>query len=135
MVRLPNWPMVLSDYLAECNRKPFQWGTHDCMAFTCGAVKALTGHDYFPEFSDYHDEVTAFKMLGKHGGVAGIISKCLGRGDRNLALAQRGDVVLVKMPEAIGGIVDDSGQRIAVVTKDGGLTRLPLNKAWRYWSY
>ncbi len=131
--RLEDWPKRLSLYLTERAKMPFEWGVNDCMAFTAKAVEAMTGHDFFKDFSDYHDEETAKLMLEKNGGVSGIISKCLG-GDstRNVLLAQRGDVVIVKTPEYVGGIVDDTGQRVAIVTKDG-LSRLPLNRAWRVW--
>lgn len=133
--RLAEWPKLLSNYLEDCANKPFEWGKHDCMAFSAGAVHALTGHNFFPEFSDYNDEMSAFEMLSRHGGVPGIISKCLGNGSRNIMQAGRGNIVIVKMPEIVSGVVDDSGQRIALVSESGGLTRVPLQKGWRHWDY
>lgn len=133
-MRLPDWPKLLSEFLIERKSMPFEWGVNDCMAFTCAAVNRLSGNDYFPEYSDYHDEETARLLLERSGGVTGIINACLGEGSRNVINAKRGDVVVVKIPEVTAGIVDDTGQRIALVTKDG-LTRVPLVKAWRYWSY
>lgn len=132
--RKENWPVLLSDFLADRSKIPFEWGKNDCMAFACAAVHRLTGVDYFPEFSDYHDEESAAALLERSGGVGGIIRACLGSGNRNILKAKRGDVVIVKIPGKTAGIVDDSGQRIAVVTKDG-LTRIPLSKAYRFWSY
>ena len=133
--RLPEWPSLLSDYISQHQKAPFAWGTNDCMAFSSGLVKALTGHDFFPEFSDYSDEESAKKMLSKNGGVIGIIRKCLGSGHKNILAAKRGDIAAVMVAgEIVGGVIDDSGQRIAVVTPNG-LLRLPTNKAVRIWSY
>lgn len=132
--RKDDWPVLLSNFLADRGKMPFEWGKNDCMAFACAAVRELTGRDFFPGFSDYHDEKSASALLERSGGVGGIIRACLGHGERNILKAKRGDVVIVKIPEKTAGIVDDSGQRIAVVTKDG-LTRLPLSKAYRFWSY
>lgn len=133
--RLDNWPALLSAYIRERRNMPFEWGKNDCMAFVSGGVRALTGHDFFPGFSDYVDEETAKALLEKHGGPAGIISQCLGHtGSRDIKHAQRGDVVIAKLPEITGGIVDDTGRAFCVVTQQG-LQRIPLAQAWRYWGY
>lgn len=122
---------------------PFAWAENDCMAFVAKGVEALTGHDFFTAYSDYTDEPSAIAMLENNGGLHGIITACLGEGSKKIMNASRGDVVLVKAPALIGGIVedslaggivDDTGLRVAVVTKDG-LVRLPLQKAVRVWGY
>lgn len=133
--RAENWPKLLSNYLDERRFMKFEWGKHDCMAFVAKAVEALTGHDFFTEFSDYHDEASAKLMLENNGGPFGIITQCLGFADKNFMSAGRGDVVIVEMPELTGGIVDDSGQHIALVTEKHGLRRVPLSKAIRIWRY
>lgn len=135
VARKENWSALLSEYLTERRLMPFEWGKNDCMAFVSECVKKLTGHDFFPGFSDYHDEASAKLLLKKHGGPEGIIAQCLGHsGSRNLLEASRGDVVIAKMPEITGGIVDDSGRFFCAVTPIG-LHRLPLTDAWRFWSY
>lgn len=121
---------------------PFEWSKNDCMAFVSNAVLALTGKDFFPGFSDYHDEESAIKMLKANGGPAGIISKCLGHeGSQNYLCASRGDVVIAMLPDIntgksviTGGIVDDSG-RFFCVAQPQGLIRYPLSSAMRFWSY
>ena len=130
--RYEDWPKRLSNYLAERKNMPFEWGVNDCMAFVAKGVEAITGTDFFPDFSNYTDEISAFEMLSANGGAAGIISKCLGSSTKDIMKANRGDVVLFRMPEITAGIVDDSGQAIALVSKDG-LLRLPLSKAYRVW--
>lgn len=132
--RFDDWPKRLSAYLRERQTMPFEWGKNDCMMFAAKAVYALTGHDYFTEYSDYDDEDKAAELLKKHRGVAGIIIACLGQGTDKILTAKRGDVVLVKMPEFTAGIVDDTGARIALISKDG-LVRRPLTSAIRVWGY
>lgn len=133
--RLENWPILLSLYIQERRRMPFEWGKNDCMAFVSDCVRTLTGVDFFPGFSDYNDEESAKILLEKHGGPIGIIVKCLGHnGSKDPWQAKRGDVVIAKFPELTGGIVDDSGRMFCVVTPEG-LRRFPLDKALRFWSY
>ncbi|GAB3282694.1 hypothetical protein GCM10027347_59080 [Larkinella harenae] len=134
MVRRDNWPMLYSQYLRERMKMPFQWGVNDCMNFVAKGVEAITGEDFFTPFIGYDTEETAQEKLDVHGGVIGIISAVLGPGHRQSMQARRGDVVIVKMPDITGGLVDDSGNRIALVTKNG-LIRVPLSAAWRIWSY
>lgn len=133
--RKDDWPKLLSEYLAERKKMPFEWGVNDCMAFVSKGVERLTGEPYFESYSDYHDEETATNLLEKHGGIVQIINNCLGQGTRNLLKAKRGDVAIVKLPAITGALVDDSGQHIVMVTEKDGLTRLPLSKAWRIWNY
>lgn len=133
-MRLPDWPVRLSNYLSERAKMPFSWGDNDCLSFTAKAVEELTGVDFYKDYSDYTDEESAAKMLEKNGGAKGIITACLGRGSYNILSAKRGDVVVVKLPEYTAGIVDDTGQRIALVTPNG-LMRIPLKRAIMYWSY
>lgn len=134
--RFDDWPVRLSAYLDERRRMPFEWAVQDCMAFVAKGVEALTGTDFFTGFSDYLDEASAKVMLENNGGPFGIINQCLGMGSKDIMNAKRGDVALVDMPEGLcGGLVDDSGQFIALVTQADGLRRVPLNKAIRVWSY
>ena len=132
--RFDDWPKRLSAYLRERQPMAFEWGTNDCMMFAARAVYALTGHDYFTEYAGYSDEASAAEALKKHRGVAGIITACLGQGSDKVLTARRGDVVLVKWPDFTAGIVDDSGARIALVSKEG-LVRIPLSNAIRVWGY
>jgi hypothetical protein len=132
--RLENWPKLLSHFLAERAKMPFEWGVNDCMAFAAKGVEALTGHDFFSLYSDYTDEASAIEMLRRNGGVSGIITACLGIGTDKVMTARRGDVALVRVDGHTGGLVDDSGQRVALVTKDG-LIRVPLSAAVRVWGY
>lgn len=127
--------MLLSSYLNERKHMPFIWGQNDCMMFPSHLVELLTGVNFYYPYQGYTDEAGARKVLGKNGGVTGIITKCLGNGKRDILNAKRGDIVIFKSPEITGGVVDDSGRFFAAVSRDGGLVRFPLSHAWRYWSY
>jgi len=135
VARLEDWPMRLSEYLKERRDMPFQWGVHDCMMFLAYGVERMTGEAFYPPYSNYETEEGAKLMLEQNGGVTGIINACLGPSHKDFMRAGRGDAVIVKMPEIAGGIVDDSGQRIAAVSLKDGLVKLPLSSALRIWSF
>ena len=138
MRRVEQWPLQLSRFLKERQAMPFEWGVNDCMKFASGAVLALTGFNFLQGWPDYSTKEEGDAILaGVAGGIQSIITEGLGiEGHRNLLLARRGDVVMMKLDGGItAGVVDDSGQRIAGVTEKNGLIRLPLARAWRVWNY
>lgn len=132
--RHPDWSRKLSDFLKNRRALPFQWGSNDCLAFASAAVQALTGVDFFSEYAGYSDESEAAELLKQNGGVKGIIRKHLGGGTNAILSAKRGDIALVRMPRDTAGVVDDSGQFIALISPSG-MVRVPLSKATRVWSY
>lgn len=134
VARLEGWQKNLSDYLKARQKMPFAWGEHDCMAFVAHGVEALTGEQLFENYAGYSDQAGAKAILLKHGGIDGILTKKLGEGHTRIMTARRGDVVVVELPELTAGIVDDSGQRIALVA-DKVLRRVPLRKAIKVWGY
>lgn len=132
--RFEDWPIRLSRFLDERRDMPFEWGKNDCLTFLAKGAEAMTGVDYYEEYSGYDNESDAYKKMEESGGIVKIISSHLGSGSKNILKARRGDVALVKTPELTAGIVDDSGRYIALVSKDG-LVRVPLEKAWRVWRF
>lgn len=56
MARFPDWPIRLNKYILEVEKKEFQLGTHDCCTFAAGAIEAMTGKDYMPEFRGIYDD-------------------------------------------------------------------------------
>lgn len=134
MVRYENWPQRLSAYLSFMRNEPFEWGKNDCVLYSMKGVEALTGINVYQQYIGYTDEAGAQKIIEDNSTIEQLVSKHLGESHRNFMKARRGDVVLVKSPELTCGIVDDSGEYIAVITKKGYM-RLPLRKAWRIWSY
>lgn len=113
---------------------PFEWGVNDCLAFVAKGVERLSGIDFYQHYSDYTDEQTADEMLNRNNGVEGIITACLGKGRADILKAKRGDVVIVRAPKLMAGLVDDSGQWVMVVSEKG-MIKLPLRNIIKYWSY
>lgn len=132
--RLEDWPKRLSAFLDERRDMPFEWGKNDCLTFLAKGAEAMTGNDYYSKYEGYASEQEANEKLKEHGGIIKIIESYVGSGTRNILKAHRGDVAVVKCPELMAGIVDDSGRYVAVVTKEG-LRRFPLEKAWRIWRF
>ena len=44
-MRLADWENNLNDYIASVRDRKFRYGRFDCVIFTFGAVKAITGED------------------------------------------------------------------------------------------
>lgn len=134
VIRIEGWEKRYSHYLHERRSMPFEWGSNDCMHFVGGGVEAITSLNLYAPYTGYKDEDGAGEVLKKHGGIVSILNTCLGHSHVNFKAAKRGDVVIVRSPEIIAGLVGDCGQKIVAVTEDGWV-KLPLNYAQRIWSY
>lgn len=132
VTRYDNWPLLLSAYLTERRTMPFAWGSNDCLTFAAKGVEAMTGHDFSAEYPAYTTEAEAIDILNSNGGYEGIINACLGAGTDKYKTAHRGDVALVMMGNPSAGLVDDTGQRIALLVPSG-LIRVPLSRALKVW--
>lgn len=132
--RLEDWPQRLSAFLEERRKMPFQWGVNDCLTFLAKGAEAMTGKDYYEIYSGYSTEEEAMERLEAHGGIVNIISTYVGPGTKQVLTGRRGDVAIVRYPELMAGIIDDSGRYVALVSKDG-LVRCPLEKALRVWRF
>ena len=134
VTRTEGWELRFSNYLKSARDMAFEWGNHDCIMFPAKALEVITGENFYEEYKGYTTKEGADEVLETNGGMVGIVTQHLGQSHRNFMQAKRGDLVLMKLPDLTLGIVDDSGQRIAAVTLKG-LVRLPIDKAWRIWSY
>lgn len=134
MVRLEGWELKLSNYLKEARNKPFVWGENDCVLFSVKGVEVLTGVDTYSQYLGYTDEQGAKDIINEAGSLEKLISRHFGNSHRNILLAKRGDLAMLKMPSKTIGIVDDSGRFVCGVS-EMGYVRVPLEKAWRIWSY
>lgn len=61
-MRYPDWPDRLNNFIVEHQGQRFRLGVFDCCKFTLGAVEAITGHDYLPE---YHGPREAGALLAE----------------------------------------------------------------------
>lgn len=118
-LRLPDWEQRLAAWLEDVRDRPFQWGRHDCALFMAGAVLAMTGQDFGEPFRGrYRSAAGAARALRRWGSgdLPSTLSAALGPAVP-LALAQRGDVVMV---EGACGLL--MGRR-ALFAGDAGLVR------------
>lgn len=68
MSRKPDWKLHLMQYLAECARRPFEVGQHDCALFWAGAVEAMTGVDPADKWRGKYTTIAGgLKLLKKAG--------------------------------------------------------------------
>jgi hypothetical protein len=94
--RLADWMHRLAALVAERIDQPFKWGPNDCASFTADCVQAQTGFDLLAELrSDRKTQREAEHRKRAIGGVAAAIDRA-GLQRVPPALAQRGDVVLVR---------------------------------------
>ncbi len=47
---ITGWEKALAEYIDERRNVPFTWGTHDCISFSNGAMRRLTGTGYADEW-------------------------------------------------------------------------------------
>lgn len=97
-MRPDNWPTMLDAYIEHARGVAFEWGSHDCVTFTTGWHKAITGRDVFaPYRGRYHSSLQAMRLLTKHAAAsmdnAGRVLFGLAH-EKLTRHAQRGDIVL-----------------------------------------
>lgn len=134
MVRVEGWELRLSDYILKSKDIDFKWGKNDCTIFAAKALEVITGIDYYSQYLVYSTKDEAQKIIDKNGGFESLISKHLGNPHNKFMNAKRGDLALVKCPDICLGFIDDSGSKVLVLSEKG-YVRIPLNKAFKIWSY
>ncbi len=98
MRRLEDWPTRLAEFIEARRERAFSWSESDCCLFVCDAIEAMTGTDPGARWRGlYASEKGARRVLRDNGGVAGIATLVLGS-PVPIALAGRGDVVLIDTP-------------------------------------
>lgn len=88
------WVMLLEAEVRRHERRPFEWGVHDCCTFAADVVQALTGVDPMMAFrGTYLGQLGAARLLREHGGLMMLAANLLGN-PVPAKRAGRGDVVL-----------------------------------------
>ena len=137
-IRKENWESSLNDYIERVGLTKFRYGQHDCIKFSAGAFKAVTGLDAMKGIEKYANAKQALEMLEKYGGVFKATHAALTKHpveEKDAKYAITGDIVgLINQDgEETVGAVYDMGS-IAVVGKKG-LHFIPLHpNAVRCWS-
>lgn len=99
LARTPDWPERLAAYLTEMRPRRYVLGRHDCASFAAGAVRAITGADVLP--LRWETPAEAVAVLRRLGGLQAAVRAVLPQ-LATPALAQRGDVLLIRAPVADG---------------------------------
>lgn len=87
----------LRDWIKQARRKPFKWGTHDCLLAVADYVESVTGIDYADEFrGEYDTMLGAYRIINDQydGSLMNCIGSKMGVGIHPL-MAQRGDVAVI----------------------------------------
>jgi len=132
-MRLPDWELRFADLIEEAQLRSFKWGSFDCCTFAADAVEALTGRDPMGIIrGQYRNAHGATVLVRTLGGLRQAVSEVLGQSMPNPAMAQRGDIVLVRGDQAPAlGVVIGSA---AMVPLQIGMQRVAVMDwlaAWR----
>lgn len=94
--RIPQWPAALATLIEARAHVPFAWGPNDCASFVADAVLAMTDADLLNELRGTRRTIRAARQQIKRiGGVSAVIERA-GLRPVPVALAQRGDVLLIE---------------------------------------
>jgi hypothetical protein len=119
--------------VADARDRPFQWGTHDCATWAFDVRLAMTGLDAAAAWrGKYRTEKGAARMLRRLRckTVADLATSILGEALPTVLFAQRGDIALGGVEQALGICVGSE----VLFLQPSGLVALPLRecvKAWR----
>jgi hypothetical protein len=106
MGRLPDWPALLARHILEATDRAFEWGRHDCSVFAADGILAITGRDPIARARGrYACEKRAAVILREIGGLgvpeaAETLMIEFGAPPVHPAFAQRGDLILIRVPVA-----------------------------------
>lgn len=88
--------MRLARFVEQARQRPFAYGTWDCCLLAAAWVREATGQDFAAGGGSYDDAAGAAALLAARGGLQAVVTSALGAPLPVVALARRGDVVLVE---------------------------------------
>jgi hypothetical protein len=127
MNRLPGWEDRLDAVLVAAANKPYRLGSHDCLRLACRAVEALTGQDYWRDFSGrYCSQKGALRRIRMYGNtLTDAVTAVLGINPMEPMMARRGDLLTYR---------DEKGEHLGVcagatvaLMAEGGVTFVALD--------
>lgn len=127
MKRKEGWELALYEATNAAFHRAHEWGAHDCASFAADCVEAMTGVDLLPERGEYHDNVSAAKVIVNSGAksLADAVSQRLP--EINVSQARRGDVMLCEGPE--GDFLAINQGMTSVGPSARGLIHVPSDQA------
>ena len=72
MKKVPDWEIEFDTLLNRKLKTPFAWGEWDCVMFTNGFIKAMTGKDLLPKQWKWKTEKEAMQSILKYGKGKGL---------------------------------------------------------------
>lgn len=129
-MRRGDWMERLWHVLADAQRKPFEFGRHDCAHLVAVALDAMTDSNWQAYIANlYRDRMRARRISTSLPLLEATVTEVLGE-PVPINLARRGDVVSLDLETgpAIGICV---GERIAAA--GDGVQYLPLHRAHMAW--
>lgn len=111
-------------------RRPFAWGSHDCVRFAAAAVKVQTGRNLLTGLK-WRSLKAARALIEQEGGLEAAVDSRLARVPP--ALAVRGDIAAVEDADFGIRLMVVEGVTLVGPGKDG-LRRLPRTAAIIAWS-
>jgi len=133
MMRLENWPTLLSLYVDSRRSQPFAWGINDCYLFVSDWILICTGVDIAAKYrGQYFGAIGATRILADVGGMENLFETSAPTLQRiSRRIAGRGDIVIRNMGNGLTfGIV--IGSLDCFVNTDG-LAFLPLDENCTCW--
>ena len=140
-LRPADWPERLAAHVASARSQPWRWGLHDCCAFARGAVLAVGGPDlgagWAGAYRSEREALDAVRSLGRDLEDA-MVQVCALHGlqETEPALAQRGDLVVLRDRMLIGGAPAAAVcvGRDALAATMRGVLAVPMASAVRAWA-
>lgn len=79
--RLKNWEKEFDKTVSCYSRKPFKWGTHDCIITSANILHAITGISFLDELkNDWRSALEARKYLKPYNGsLLAAVDECMQR--------------------------------------------------------
>jgi hypothetical protein len=105
--RTEGWPERLATVVEQAHCQPYQLGVWDCLRFSCSAIGALTGVDFWENFNGkYSNRREALRViLSIAKDLRTGVSKYLEVEEQPLLMSSRGDLVL---------FMDEEGEHLGV---------------------
>lgn len=125
----PPWVAALRRTVRHYAPLEYRWGEVDCCQFVAHYWYLLTGHDYARRFR-YADDRAGAVLLREHGGLLGVVQRCLGPPAEGPP--QPGALVVMGQGSAtLIGIYN--GCYVTGITKDQGCARWRLDNVEGCW--
>ncbi len=126
LIRQEGWPERFAEVVAQAQDRHYVLGEWDCLRFSCAAIEAITGHDFWPRFAGYKTKRQALVTIARIGPSLGeAVSEVLMQSPMRPPASRRGDLLLYRCPLGEDHLGMCLGARVAVLAATG-LWQVPL---------